>query len=93
VRGELVSPYCYGDNNELTGVYFGWRRAGEYWFARYQWVHADLSGFSFLRMDSLETMSGAWWLSEQELSSADIPPKRAGISVNWIKQPGTSAPS
>jgi hypothetical protein len=90
VRGELVSPYCYGANNDLTGVYFGWRRTGEYWFARYQWIHSDLSGFSFLRMSSLETMNGAWWSSEQELSSGDAPPRSAGVPANWIKQ--TEAP-
>lgn len=92
VRGELVAPYCYGGNTNLTGVYFGWRRTGEYWFARYQWIDADLSGFSFLRMDSLEQMSGAWWSSEEEVHGADAPPKNAGVTANWIKQTDTPTP-
>jgi len=93
VRGELVSPYCYGGNNDLTGVYYGWRRTGEYWFARYQWIHSNLSGFSFLRMSSLETLNGAWWSSEQELSSGDAPPRSAGVPASWIKQPEVLTPS
>ena len=93
VRGELVSPYCYGENDRLTGVYFGWRRTGEYWFARYRWIDSDLSGFSFLRMDNLETMSGAWWSSEQELHGADTPPRSAGVPANWIKQAESPIPS
>lgn len=93
VRGELVSPYCFGGDTDLTGVYFGWRRTGEYWFARYQWLHSTLSGFSFLRMESFEKMTGAWWSSEQESHGADAPPRSAGVSANWVKQAGTPIPS
>src|SRR5205814_1752245 len=31
ISGELVVPYSYSSNKELTGVYFGWRRMGDYW--------------------------------------------------------------
>src|SRR6266404_984294 len=47
VNGDLVVPYSYQSNDFLTGVYFGWRRIGEYWFARYQWLGGDPSGFTF----------------------------------------------
>lgn len=92
VRGELVSPYCYGGNSDLTGVYFGWRKTGEYWFARYQWVISDISGFSFLRMDSLEKMSGAWWSSKHETQMDDAPPQSAGEPATWVKQAQTPTP-
>lgn len=92
VRGELVSPYCFGGNTDMTGVYFGWRRTGEYWFARYQWLHSRLSGFTFLRMESFERMTGAWWSSEQENHGADAPPPSAGVAANWVKQTGTPTP-
>jgi hypothetical protein len=92
VRGDLVSPYCYGDNSELTGIYFGWRRIGEHWFARYQWIISDLSGFSFLRMDSLEKMSGAWWSSDNESRAPTAPPRSEGVASTWIKQANTSTP-
>jgi hypothetical protein len=85
IRGELVSPYCYRGNDELTGIYFGWRRTGEYWYARFQWVEQPISGFTFLRMNSLENMSGAWWYSEDE-GSGDAPPLgNGGIPSNWIR--------
>lgn len=93
IRGELVAPYCYGDNIDLTGVYFGWRRTGEFWFARYQWVSNNISGFSFLRMESLEKLSGAWWSSEQETHETDVPPKCAGVTANWCRLSGTPTPA
>lgn len=92
VRGELVSPYCFSGDSDLTGIYFGWRRTGEYWFARYQWVNTDISGFSFLRMESLEQMSGAWWSSEQEAHGGEVPPRSAGVPACWVKQSETSTP-
>lgn len=92
IRGELVSPYCYGDNNYLTGVYFGWRRAGDYWFARYKWLDSDLAGFSFLRMESVDRLSGAWWSSEQEGHGSEIPPRNEGVQANWLRQAGTKTP-
>lgn len=92
VRGELVSPYCYGGNGELTGVYFGWHRIGEYWYARYQWLDQNISGFSFLQMDSLEKMSGAWWYAEDESSEAILPVSGSGVPASWVKQTA-AAPS
>jgi hypothetical protein len=92
IRGELVSPYCYGGNEVMTGVYFGWRRTGEYWFARYQWLQSKISGFSFLRMDALDVMSGAWWSSDQETAGADFPPQSAGVPAKWIKQTDYATP-
>ena len=85
VRGELVSPYCYGANDRLTGVYFGWRRIGEYWYARYQWFEQNISGFSFLRMESLDTMSGAWWYAEDENGEDGPPPLNGGEAAHWVK--------
>lgn len=93
VRGELVAPYCFGGNDNLTGVYFGWQRTGEYWFARYIWMEADLSGFSFLRMESVDRMRGAWWSSEYEHMSSDEPPRSAGVPANWIRKPQAVAPA
>lgn len=93
IRGELVAPYCHGDNTELTGVYFGWRRTGEYWFAHYQWLESDISGFLFLRMQSFERMSGAWWSSKQVVGDSDAAPRSTGVDANWVKQGETPIPS
>ena len=61
INGELVAPYCYGGNHKLTGVYFGWRKTGEYWFGRFKWLGTVISGFSFLKQESVDLLSGAWW--------------------------------
>jgi hypothetical protein len=37
INDELVVPYCYGGNEELTSVFCDWKQTGEYWFARYRW--------------------------------------------------------
>jgi hypothetical protein len=92
IRGELVAPYCFGGDDSLTGVYFGWQRTGDYWFARYMWLEADLSGFSFLRMESVDRMKGAWWSSEYEKASLETPPRSAGVPANWIRKTGGDAP-
>ena len=92
IRGELVAPYCFGGNEHLTGVYFGWRRTGDYWFGRYMWLDADLSGFSFLRMDAIDRMTGAWWSSEHEDASSNAPPRSEGVPANWIRQSEGTTP-
>jgi hypothetical protein len=93
VRGELVSPYCFRGNGKLTGVYFGWRRIGDYWFARYQWINSDISGFSFLKMESSEALTGAWWDAEDESEELNRPPKHNGVPANWTRQDDIPAPS
>lgn len=85
VRGELVTPYCYTGNEQLTGLYFGWRRTGDYWFARYKWITSDISGFSFLKRDAADSMIGAWWPSEHEVQGSENPPKHVGVPAKWIR--------
>jgi hypothetical protein len=92
VHGQLIAPYCFGGDGNLTGVYYGWRRIGEYWFAKYKWLDSDLSGFSFLRMQSVDVMNGAWWSSEQELGVQKAPPKSAGVTSTWIRRKDAKTP-
>ena len=92
IRGELVAPYCYGGNDRLTGVYFGWRRTGDYWFARYMWLGSDISGFSFLAMQSLDLLRGAWWSSEDEAQNPTAPPRSTGVPARWVRQPTAETP-
>ena len=93
VRGELVAPYCYGGNGELVGVYFGWRRIGDYWFAKFAWLNSDLKGFAFLRMSSIDSMNGAWWSGDHEHKTLPVPPKSAGVTSNWVRRPGVVTPA
>src|SRR5262249_9848680 len=81
VNGELFGPYCYQGDSELTGVYYNWERTGDYWFARFAWVepHSPVSGFTFLKQQSIDTVTGAWWLDEQVQSVPSAPPDQVGV--------------
>lgn len=92
IGSDLVTSYCYSGNKELTGVYYAWRRIGEYWFARYKWLNAEPSGFTFLRVQSPETLAGAWWSSEDEVHGTNTPPKHAGVPSTWIRQESSTLP-
>jgi hypothetical protein len=81
VRGDLVGPYCYGGNDKLTGVYFGWRKAGDYWFARYAWLSGQFVGFTFLKRESVDTLRGAYWISEQTSEDLTAPPAKDGVPL------------
>lgn len=92
VRGELVTPYCFRGNERLTGLYYGWRHIGDYWFARYRWIGSDIAGFSFLKLASPDSLVGAWWSSEDEVELSETPPKFAGVSAKWIRIGDSSLP-
>lgn len=92
VRGELVTPYCFMGNEHLTGLYFGWKRTGDYWFARYRWITTDIAGFSFLKRDSADSMVGAWWSSEHEVDGSEAPPKFEGVPAKWVRLSDGSVP-
>lgn len=86
IAGELVAPYCYMGNEKLTAVYFGWRKAGEHWYARYQWLEEEMSGFTFLRHESVDRLVGAWWSSDMEENvNLTSPPKGTGVSSDWSR--------
>lgn len=63
---ELYAPYSYGPGtDELTGVYYGWKRVGDYWFGRFRWIYADdIHGFGLYRILSDNVLEGAWWFDE-----------------------------
>jgi len=61
IGNELVMPYCYGGNDRLTSVFYGWKKIGEFWFARFCWLTAETSGYAFLKQESVDLLTGAWW--------------------------------
>jgi len=91
VRGDLIVPYCYGGDYELDSTYYGWRKVSELWFARFSWLNSHAAGFTFLRQESVNTLSGAWWGDERELGDGEGPPAQAGILSVWLRQK-TKAP-
>jgi hypothetical protein len=84
VNDELIAPYCFADDDHLTGVYFGWRRTGDYWFARYAWLDGAFSGFSFLKEVSVDLLSGAWWEDDHDQPvTPNSPPEKFGVQATW----------
>jgi hypothetical protein len=93
VRGDLIVPYCFMGDNEATGIYFGWKRSGEYWFARYAWLDRDISGFAFLKPDSVDSLRGAWWNDVPNTpSQPSVPPEKSGVPSVWKRAKRKSFP-
>jgi hypothetical protein len=94
VNGELIGPYCYsGDNDYLTGLYYNWRRIGEYWFANFVWKSGAFSGFAFLKQENLDRFSGAWWTDANTEKIPDAPPSHAGVPMIWERKKDEKTPS
>jgi hypothetical protein len=93
VNDELIAPYCFASDDHLTGVYFGWRKTGEYWFARYAWLNKRLSGFSFLKEESVDLLSGAWWEDDYDQpATPNLPPDKKGVLATWDRIPAKQFP-
>lgn len=93
IKGNLIVPYCFMGNNELTAVFYDWRRTGEYWFAKFVWVYADISGFAFLKQDSIDSLNGAWWHDSDYLSTPNAPPPEAGRPFRWERRKEIETPN
>jgi hypothetical protein len=92
IGGELVVPYCFGGDNCLKAAYYGWRRIGQYWFARYQWLDSPLSGFAFFRHESLDMLAGAWWLNDGVREVPEMPEMGSGVATTLTRLPGVLVP-
>lgn len=93
VNDELIAPYCYEGNEDLTGVYYGFRKAGEYWFARFAWLDGSISGFAFVKEESADFLSGAWWDDQDYPLTHDSPPEKHGVRATWKRRQTTEVPS
>lgn len=80
VNGQLIVPYCFRGDSDLTGVYFGRRKSGEYWFSRFAWINEPITGFTFLKHESMDVLRGAWWTSARNVfessSIPEMPPRK-----------------
>jgi hypothetical protein len=86
IGGELVAPYCFRGDSHLTAVYYGWRRIGEYWFARYRWLVSPLSGFTFLKQPSVDVLTGAWWSMRDAEEQPELPEMGSGVPSRWTRR-------
>jgi hypothetical protein len=89
IDGDLIVPYCYRGNDGLTGVYYGWRRIGDFWFARFKWLDGSFRGFTFLRQDSVDVLHGAWWTSTDGEDVPTAPPNKSGVPSTWRRAAST----
>ncbi len=92
VSGELLVPYCYGGDYGLSAVYFGWRKAGDYWFARFKWVEHKITGFAFLKEESGDVLTGMWWISDGTMDQLTAPPDKSGEPTKWVRVKGKDFP-
>lgn len=96
VNGQLTAPYCFRGDSDLTGVYFGWRKSGEYWFSRFAWINEPITGFAFLKHESMDVLRGAWWTSVRNVfessSIPEMPPEKSGVKVVLQRLSGKKFP-
>ncbi|MGO9275557.1 MAG: hypothetical protein ACLQOO_35855 [Terriglobia bacterium] len=92
IGSDLIVPYCFMGDREVTGAYFDWRKTGPYWFARYAWLDRKRSGFAFLRQESVDVLRGAWWDDGQGLAYPAGPPDKAGVPETWRRATNTRFP-
>lgn len=85
IDGQLVAPYCYGANTQLSGVYHDFRLdpSGEYVFARFKWIRETIVGFAFLKPVSEDFLSGAWWYDHEKTANINQMPE---LSSGWSSQ-------
>jgi hypothetical protein len=83
IGDELVMPYSYGGNEMLTSAYYGWQKVGEFWFARFCWLSRDISGFTFLKRESVDLLTGAWWQGDESEQRPDLPNLGSGEPSRW----------
>lgn len=86
INGDLVVPYCYDGNDTLTGFFYGWRMVGEHWFSRFVWLDGSSSGFLFLKQESLDLLTGAWWPDYAGVEPSAPPPMKTGSKSTWKRK-------
>ncbi len=56
-------------------------KIGHHWFTRFAWLEGKFTGFSFLRQESVDALTGAWWLDSDQTRMPNAPPDTAGVPV------------
>lgn len=92
IDDQLIVPYCFAGNDRLTGAYVAWQRLGDYWFARFAWIDGSFCGFTFLRHESIDVVSGAYWHNDEVATVPDSPPKKQGVFSRWVRSKSVATP-
>lgn len=61
IDGFLYAPYCYSGQDQLTGVYYNFKRIEDRLFARFKWFDSAISGYGVLKIKNIDTLVGGWW--------------------------------
>jgi nucleoside 2-deoxyribosyltransferase len=93
INSQLLMPYCFRGNDELTACYYDWKKMGDYWFARFKWFYAQISGFSFLKLESDDLVTGTWWYDYDAPEISNSPIEGTGEPLHWIRNPNKEIPS
>jgi hypothetical protein len=98
VGDRVIAPYSYGGREDLTAYYYDWKKVGDFFFARFQWVTANISGFTFLRLTTADTLQGEWWYDDVDYPVGPLnlggetgadkvtpinPPSKSGRAMLW----------
>ena len=62
--------YSYNGDERPTGEYYDFRRIGDEVVARFRWFDATIHGYSWLKIDGPDRLSGAWWMTEDAPANA-----------------------
>jgi hypothetical protein len=88
ISGELVAPYCWQGNNQLSGLYHEWRRRDDLVFARYAWRHQRVTGVSVLKVEHPNLLVGNWWNDGGAAGGGDETQSSAGSRRSeWERAP------
>ncbi len=83
INNELSMPYLFSNNPLCPAHYYNCKLIGNTLFARFEWDSGDISGYTFLKIESEDELVGGWWFSE------DIPQEiRNNIFLISEKIPG-----
>lgn len=65
INNELLIPYLYGNFTGCPAHYYKCKLIGNTFFGKFEWVPDDISGYTFLKIESEDELTGGWWLSDK----------------------------
>jgi hypothetical protein len=97
MEDQVLFPFCYGGNGELTGECIGWAQEGPVLTCEFRWLSttgAGLFGHCLLRIaPGGDELSGVWLPSPKLLPSTfqRFPQLEGAAPVRWVRtRPGTT---
>ena len=54
---------------------------------------AEISGFAFLKQESVNLLTGAWWSDAKSREIPEIPNLSSGVAVQWERTSDSQIPS